>query len=281
MTTLIKIRDLYKNYQSLQVLKGINLDINKGEIISIIGSSGSGKSTLLRSINLLETPENGTIIFKNEVIYDVKTNHEEISELISSNKDKKKIKHEMKKQSKITSKEMYKIEKKLNLYRQQVGMVFQHFNIFNNLSVLDNITLAPILLKKTPKEDAEKQALELLTRVGLVDKANESPKNLSGGQRQRLAIVRSLAMNPEVILFDEPTSALDPEMVKEVLNVIRELAKTGITMVIVTHEMGFAKEISSRVLFMNQGIIEEEGTPNEIFNNPKSKRLQEFLDAVL
>lgn len=281
MTTLIEIRDLYKNYQSLQVLKGINLDINKGEIISIIGSSGSGKSTLLRSINLLETPENGTIIFKNEVIYDVKTNHEEISELISSNKDKKKLKHEMKKQSKITSKEMYKIEKKLNLYRQQVGMVFQHFNIFNNLSVLDNITLAPILLKKTPKEDAEKQALELLTRVGLVDKANESPKNLSGGQRQRLAIVRSLAMNPEVILFDEPTSALDPEMVKEVLNVIRELAKTGITMVIVTHEMGFAKEISSRVLFMNQGIIEEEGTPNEIFNNPKSKRLQEFLDAVL
>lgn len=281
MTTLIEIRDLYKNYQSLQVLKGINLDINKGEIISIIGSSGSGKSTLLRSINLLETPENGTIIFKNEVIYDVKTNHEEISELISSNKDKKKLKHEMKKQSKITSKEMYKIEKKLNLYRQQVGMVFQHFNIFNNLSVLDNITLAPILLKKTPKEDAEKQALELLTRVGLVDKANESPKNLSGGQRQRLAIVRSLAMNPEVILFDEPTSALDPEMVKEVLNVIRELAKTGITMVIVTHEMGFAKEISSRVLFMNQGIIEEEGTPDEIFNHPKSKRLQEFLDAVL
>lgn len=281
MTTLIKIRDLYKNYQSLQVLKGINLDINKGEIISIIGSSGSGKSTLLRSINLLETPENATIIFKDEVIYDVKTNHKEISELISNNNNKKKLKHEMKKQAKLTSKEMYKIEKKLNLYRQQVGMVFQHFNIFNNLSVLDNITLAPILLKKIGKEEANKNALELLKRVGLEDKANESPKNLSGGQRQRLAIVRSLAMNPEVILFDEPTSALDPEMVKEVLNVISELAKTGITMVIVTHEMGFAKEISSRVLFMNQGIIEEEGTPDEIFNHPKSKRLQEFLDAVL
>lgn len=281
MTTLIKIRDLYKNYQSLQVLKGINLDINKGEIISIIGSSGSGKSTLLRSINLLETPENATIIFKDEVIYDVKTNHKEISELISNNNNKKKLKHEMKKQAKLTSKEMCKIEKKLNLYRQQVGMVFQHFNIFNNLSVLDNITLAPILLKKTDKEEANKNALELLKRVGLEDKANESPKNLSGGQRQRLAIVRSLAMNPEVILFDEPTSALDPEMVKEVLNVISELAKTGITMVIVTHEMGFAKEISSRVLFMNQGIIEEEGTPDEIFNHPKSKRLQEFLDAVL
>lgn len=281
MTTLIKIRDLYKNYQSLQVLKGINLDINKGEIISIIGSSGSGKSTLLRSINLLETPENATIIFKDEVIYDVKTNHKEISELISNNNNKKKLKHEMKKQAKLTSKEMYKIEKKLNLYRQQVGMVFQHFNIFNNLSVLDNITLAPILLKKTDKEEANKNALELLKRVGLEDKANESPKNLSGGQRQRLAIVRSLAMNPEVILFDEPTSALDPEMVKEVLNVISELVKTGITMVIVTHEMGFAKEISSRVLFMNQGIIEEEGTPDEIFNHPKSKRLQEFLDAVL
>ena len=160
-------------------------------------------------------------------------------------------------------------------------MVFQHFNIFNNLSVLDNIILAPILLKKTDKEEANKNALELLKRVGLEDKANESPKNLSGGQRQRLAIVRSLAMNPEVILFDEPTSALDPEMVKEVLNVISELAKTGITMVIVTHEMGFAKEISSRVLFMNQGIIEEEGTPDEIFNHPKSKRLQEFLYAVL
>lgn len=278
---LIEIKDLYKNYRDLQVLKGINLKINKGEVISIIGSSGSGKSTLLRSINLLETPENGTILFHNKEVYSVSTNHEEGTKLLKDENSKKKAQKAMKKQTNITKKALNKVENILNQYRQKVGMVFQHFNIFNNLSVIDNITLAPVLLKLMTKEDATKKALELLERVGLKDKANANPKNLSGGQLQRLAIVRTLAMNPEVILFDEPTSALDPEMVKEVLKVMKELADSGMTMVIVTHEMGFARDVSSRVLFMNQGVIEEEGTPDQIFNHPKSKRLNEFLEAVL
>lgn len=278
---LIEIKDLYKNYRDLQVLKGINLKINKGEVISIIGSSGSGKSTLLRSINLLETPENGTILFHNKEVYSVSTNHEEVTKLLKDENSKKKAHKAMKKQSNITKKALNKVENILNQYRQKVGMVFQHFNIFNNLSVIDNITLAPVLLKLMTKEEATKKALELLERVGLKDKANVNPKNLSGGQLQRLAIVRTLAMNPEVILFDEPTSALDPEMVKEVLKVMKELADSGMTMVIVTHEMGFARDVSSRVLFMNQGVIEEEGTPDQIFNHPKSKRLNEFLEAVL
>lgn len=278
---LIEIKDLYKNYRDLQVLKGINLKINKGEVISIIGSSGSGKSTLLRSINLLETPENGTILFHNKEVYSVSTNHEEVTKLLKDENSKKKAQKAMKKQTNITKKALNKVENILNQYRQKVGMVFQHFNIFNNLSVIDNITLAPVLLKLMTKEDATKKALELLERVGLKDKANANPKNLSGGQLQRLAIVRTLAMNPEVILFDEPTSALDPEMVKEVLKVMKELADSGMTMVIVTHEMGFARDVSSRVLFMNQGVIEEEGTPDQIFNHPKSKRLNEFLEAVL
>lgn len=278
---LIEIKDLYKNYRDLQVLKGINLKINKGEVISIIGSSGSGKSTLLRSINLLETPENGTILFHNKEVYSVSTNHEEVTKLLKDENSKKKAQKAMKKQTNITKKALNKVENILNQYRQKVGMVFQHFNIFNNLSVIDNITLAPVLLKLMTKEEATKKALELLERVGLKDKANANPKNLSGGQLQRLAIVRTLAMNPEVILFDEPTSALDPEMVKEVLKVMKELADSGMTMVIVTHEMGFARDVSSRVLFMNQGVIEEEGTPDQIFNHPKSKRLNEFLEAVL
>lgn len=278
---LIEIKDLYKNYRDLQVLKGINLKINKGEVISIIGSSGSGKSTLLRSINLLETPENGTILFHDKEVYSVSTNHEEVTRLLKDDNSKKKAQKAMKKQSNITKKALNKVENILNQYRQKVGMVFQHFNIFNNLSVIDNITLAPVLLKLMTKEEATKKALELLERVGLKDKAKVNPKNLSGGQLQRLAIVRTLAMNPEVILFDEPTSALDPEMVKEVLKVMKELADSGMTMVIVTHEMGFARDVSSRVLFMNQGVIEEEGTPDQIFNHPKSKRLNEFLEAVL
>ena len=284
---LIEVKNLYKNFKNLQVLKGIDLDIHKGEVISIIGSSGSGKSTLLRSINLLEIPQNGTITFKGDLVFDIETNYLEIADLIQQNKEnpskelEHKLKKEMKKEEKITLKKSFALEKTINEYRANVGMVFQHFNIFKNLNVIDNITLAPVLLGKISQEEAEKQALNLLKRVNLEEKAYLSTKGLSGGQLQRLAIVRALAMNPAVMLFDEPTSALDPEMVKEVLKVIKELADTGMTMVIVTHEMGFAREVSDRVIFMDDGKIQEEGTPDAIFNHPKNQRLQEFLQAVL
>ena len=284
---LIEVKNLYKNFKNLQVLKGIDLDIHKGEVISIIGSSGSGKSTLLRSINLLEIPQNGTITFKGDLVFDIETNYLEIADLIQQIKEnpskelEHKLKKEMKKEEKITLKKSFALEKTINEYRANVGMVFQHFNIFKNLNVIDNITLAPVLLGKISQEEAEKQALNLLKRVNLEEKAYLSTKGLSGGQLQRLAIVRALAMNPAVMLFDEPTSALDPEMVKEVLKVIKELADTGMTMVIVTHEMGFAREVSDRVIFMDDGKIQEEGTPDAIFNHPKNQRLQEFLQAVL
>ena len=284
---LIEVKNLYKNFKNLQVLKGIDLDIHKGEVISIIGSSGSGKSTLLRSINLLEIPQNGTITFKGDLVFDIETNYLEIADLIQQIKEnpskelEHKLKKEMKKEEKITLKKSFALEKTINEYRTNVGMVFQHFNIFKNLNVIDNITLAPVLLGKMSQEEAEKQALNLLKRVNLEEKAYLSTKGLSGGQLQRLAIVRALAMNPAVMLFDEPTSALDPEMVKEVLKVIKELADTGMTMVIVTHEMGFAREVSDRVIFMDDGKIQEEGTPDAIFNHPKNQRLQEFLQAVL
>ena len=294
--SIIEINNLYKNYKNLQVLKGIDFKVEKGEVISIIGSSGSGKSTLLRCINLLEIPQNGTIKFNGETIFDITTNHEEISELnakikeLKENEDenKKEIKHlqhilnkEIKNQQKITNKKVYELEKTVDDFRKNVGMVFQHFNIFENKTVIENITLAPIQLGLMTKEEAEKKALELLDKVNLKDKAYKSPKGLSGGQKQRLAIVRSLAMNPQVLLFDEPTSALDPEMVKEVLNVIKELASQGITMAIVTHEMGFAKEVSDKVIFMDQGIIKVMGTPEEVFDHPTDPRLQEFLNNVL
>ncbi|CAM3563571.1 amino acid ABC transporter ATP-binding protein [Erysipelothrix anatis] len=240
---LIKIKNLKKNYGSLEVLKGIDFTINKGQVISIIGPSGSGKSTFLRCLNLLEVPTDGTIEFKEQVL---------------SAKGKS-----------------------LDKIRQEIGMVFQHFNVFPNLTVLENITLAPTLEKGISKEDAKAQALELLERVGLADKADTFPTKLSGGQKQRLAIVRALAMNPDVMLFDEPTSALDPEMVKDVLDVINQLADSGMTIVIVTHEMNFAKHISDTVLFMDGGIIEEAGTPSQIFDNPTSPRTQEFLSKVL
>lgn len=284
---LIEVKNLYKNFKNLQVLKGIDLDIHKGEVISIIGSSGSGKSTLLRSINLLEIPQNGTITFKGDLVFDIETNYLEIADLIQQIKEnpskelEHKLKKEMKKEEKITLKKSFALEKTINEYRTNVGMVFQHFNIFKNLNVIDNITLAPVLLGKMSQEEAEIQALNLLKRVNLEEKAYLSTKGLSGGQLQRLAIVRALAMNPAVMLFDEPTSALDPEMVKEVLKVIKELADTGMTMVIVTHEMGFAREVSDRVIFMDDGKIQEEGTPDAIFNHPKNQRLQEFLQAVL
>ena len=240
---LIKISELNKSYGKLHVLKGIDETIHKGEVVSIIGPSGSGKSTFLRCLNLLEKPETGSILFKNEELLNPKVN--------------------------------------LDSIRQQIGMVFQHFNVFPNLSVIENITLAPILEKKVPKNEAEAHARELLANIGLADKENEYPEKLSGGQKQRLAIVRALAMKPEIMLFDEPTSALDPEMVKDVLDVIKQLAVSGMTIVIVTHEMNFAKEISDRVLFMDGGIIQEQGTPTEIFENAQNPRTQEFLGKVL
>ncbi len=240
---LLKVENLKKNFGSLQVLKGINQTIRKGEVVSVIGPSGSGKSTFLRCLNLLETPTEGRIWFAGEEITAPGIN--------------------------------------IDLHRQKMGMVFQHFNVFPNLTVLQNITLAPILEKKVPKAEAEKQAMELLETVGLADKRNEYPRRLSGGQKQRLAIVRALAMEPEVMLFDEPTSALDPEMVKGVLKVIRTLADSGMTIVIVTHEMGFCREVSDRVLFMADGIIAEEGTPQQMFENPQHPRTQAFLREVL
>ena len=240
---LLRVENLKKNFGDLQVLKGINQTVRKGEVVSVIGPSGSGKSTFLRCLNLLETPTEGKIWFAGEEITAPGIN--------------------------------------IDLHRQKMGMVFQHFNVFPNLTVLQNITLAPILEKKVPKAEAEKQAMALLETVGLADKRNEYPRRLSGGQKQRLAIVRALAMEPEVMLFDEPTSALDPEMVKGVLRVIRSLADSGMTIVIVTHEMGFCREVSDRVLFMADGIIAEEGTPQQMFENPQHPRTQAFLREVL
>ncbi len=240
---ILEIRNLKKSFGKLEVLKGISTGIRRGEVVSIIGPSGGGKSTFLRCLNLLETPDGGQVLFKGQDITDKKLN--------------------------------------ISQYRQSIGMVFQHFNVFPNLTVLENVTLAPVLEKKVPKDQAKEEAMALLRRVGLGDKADEYPRKLSGGQKQRLAIVRAMAMKPEVMLFDEPTSALDPEMVKEVLNVIRELTRSGMTILIVTHEMGFAREISDRVLFICDGVIKEEGTPEQIFTCPHDPATIKFLSMVL
>ena len=245
MTTepIIRVCELKKSFGDLQVLRGINTEVDRGEVVVVIGPSGSGKSTFLRCLNLLETPTAGSIYVDGAEITDPKCD--------------------------------------INLHRQKMGMVFQHCNLFNNMTILRNMTLAPMTLLKKSREDAEAQALALLRRVGLEDKANAYPSQLSGGQKQRIAIVRALCMDPEVMLFDEPTSALDPEMVGEVLDVMKELARDGMTMVVVTHEMGFAREVGSRVLFMEEGIIMEENEPQEFFANPKSERLKSFLSKVL
>ena len=240
---LLKIQDLHKSFGDHEVLKGINLEIKKGEVVVIIGASGSGKSTFLRTLNLLEVPSSGKIIFEG-------------SELCVQKSD-------------------------VNKHRQKMGMVFQHFNLFEHLSGLENLCIAPIKLLKKSKEQAKKEAMELLNQVGLADKISAYPSSLSGGQKQRIAIVRALAMSPDVMLFDEPTSALDPEMVGEVLNVMKNLARSGMTMVVVTHEMGFAREVASRVLFFDKGIVAEDASPNEIFSNPKNSRLKEFLSRIL
>lgn len=240
---MIQVVGLKKNFGKLPVLCGIDQTIYEREVVSIIGPSGSGKSTFLRCLNLLEQPDEGQVFFEGD---------------------------------EITGKKV-----KIDAYRQKIGMVFQHFHVFPHLKVIDNITLAPVLEKKMPKDEARSMAETLLRRVGLYDKRDEYPTRLSGGQKQRLAIVRALAMEPQVILFDEPTSALDPEMVKEVLDVIQELAQSGMTTVIVTHEMGFARKVSDRVLFMDEGLVQEEGTPKEVFDHPKTDRCRDFLSKVL
>ena len=240
---MIDVKNLHKKFKNLEVLSGIDEHISPGEVVVVIGPSGSGKSTFLRCLNLLEEVTEGEIRVDGELITDPKTD--------------------------------------VNKVRQKMGMVFQHFNLFPHLTIIDNITLAPTLLKKMTKEEAVKKGQELLARVGLEEKAQSYPAQLSGGQKQRVAIARALAMNPEIMLFDEPTSALDPEMVGEVLEVMKDLAKSGMTMVIVTHEMGFAREVASRVLFMDQGVIMEQGTPEEIFSHPQNERTKLFLSKVL
>ena len=240
---MISVKDLRKSFNGLEVLKGINTEIRKGDVVCVIGPSGSGKSTFLRCLNMLEKPTGGKIIFDGEDLAAPKAN--------------------------------------LNLHRQKMGMVFQQFNLFPHMTVLENLTCAPMMLKKVSKEDAEAKAMDLLERVGLADRADTYPNKLSGGQKQRVAIVRALCMDPDVMLFDEPTSALDPEMVGEVLDVMKTLAKKGMTMIVVTHEMGFAKEVSNRVMFMDEGIIMEENSPEELFANPQCERLQSFLAKVL
>lgn len=240
---MIQIKNIKKNFGKNEVLKDINLNIKKGEIVAILGPSGSGKSTLLRCINLLESPNGGEIIYKGENILDKKCD--------------------------------------INKIRQHIGMVFQNFNLFSNMTVIQNIIVAPIKVKKIKKEEAIKEALVLLEIVGLLDKKDDYPSQLSGGQKQRIAIARALAMKPDIMLFDEPTSALDPEMVKEVLDVMKELAKEGMTMAVVTHEIGFAKEVADKVVFMDNGFIIEEGSPKEIFENTKQIRTKQFFDKVI
>ncbi|MBO7639549.1 MAG: amino acid ABC transporter ATP-binding protein [Treponema sp.] len=240
---MIEVKNVSKKFGGNLILKDISLTIEKGEKVVLIGPSGAGKSTFLRCLNMLDTPDEGHIYFQGIDVTDKNTD--------------------------------------INLVRQKMGMVFQHFNLFPHLTVLQNITLAPITLKLQTKEDAEKKAMELLDRLGLSEKAASYPSSLSGGQKQRIAIIRSLAMNPDLILFDEPTSALDPEMVGEVLALMKDVAKEGMTMAVVTHEMGFAKEVATRVLFMDEGVIAESGTPEQIFTEPKSERLKQFLNAII
>ena len=240
---MISVNNLRKSFHGLEVLKGISTEIKRGDVVCVIGPSGSGKSTFLRCLNMLEKPDSGEIIFNGEDLTKPRTN--------------------------------------LNLHRQKMGMVFQQFNLFPHMTVLENLTCAPVMLKKLTQAQAEEKAMELLGRVGLADRANEYPNKLSGGQKQRVAIVRALCMDPEVMLFDEPTSALDPEMVGEVLDVMKSLAEKGMTMIVVTHEMGFAREVSNRVLFMDEGIIMEDNAPQELFSNPQCERLKSFLSKVL
>ena len=309
---MISVKNIYKKFGDLLVLNAVNCEINQGDKVVIIGPSGSGKSTLLRCMNLLENPTFGEVWLDDKLItpvdpylhYDIikasstykkmfeqhkddkelNLSDEEISDLVIKlikEKDLLNEKREGKEYKKLMKKTYLDNYIDIDYARQKVGMCFQHFNLFNNLTIMDNLILAPTQLKLMTKEEAINKASELLKRIGLYDKKDEYPSKLSGGQKQRIAIIRSLCMNPEVMLFDEPTSALDPEMVGEVLNLMKDLANEGMTMVVVTHEMGFAKEISNRVIFMDGGKIVEEGTPKQIFENPQNARLQEFLSKVL
>lgn len=306
--SLIQIKGLYKNFGKLQVLKGVSAEIKKGEKVVIIGPSGSGKSTFLRCMNLLETPTYGEIWFEGKLLtpidpylhFDVirysKTYKKMLEASLSTDVSREETdariisdikrndllkKHEGKEYSSAI-RNLYRANfSDINVTRQKIGMVFQHFNLFNNLTVMQNLMLAPVQLKLKNKFQAEERGMELLERIGLADKAGAYPSTLSGGQKQRIAIIRALAMEPDVMLFDEPTSALDPEMVGEVLELMKELADDGMTMVVVTHEMGFAKEVASRILFMDDGLIREENSPKEFFANPKDDRLKEFLSKVL
>lgn len=284
---LLSVHDLEKKYKNLEVLKGVNLNVYKGDVIAIIGPSGCGKSTFLRCLNFLEMPNAGTIRFKNNVIFkNERVYFKRQMKALKATKGYDKAQYAKLEKEYLSLKTeetpiQKTMDKQINLHRQKVGMVFQQFNLFPHLTVLQNITLAPVKLKKVPVEEANAKAMELLKKVGLAEKANVYPNTLSGGQKQRIAIVRALAMNPEVMLFDEPTSALDPEMVGEVLKVMTELANEGMTMVVVTHEMGFAQEVATRVIFMSDGVIKEENNPQEFFENPKDERLKEFLSKVL
>jgi len=306
---IVKVKNVYKNFGKVEVLKGVTLKIKKGEKVVILGPSGSGKSTLLRCLNLLEDPTYGEVWFHDNLLTPVDPYiHFDIIEksktfkkmkeeyLLTTNLTEEELREkiilEIKKDDLLKKNEGKEFKKAVkdfynehvldaNKARAKIGMVFQHFNLFNNLTVLENLTLAPVKLKLKSKEEAEEKAYALLKRIGLEDKANVYPSTLSGGQKQRIAIIRSLAMEPEVILFDEPTSALDPEMVGEVLELMKELAEEGMTMVVVTHEMGFAKEVATRVIFIDEGIIKEENTPKEFFGAPKDERLKEFLSKVL
>ncbi|MBE7086452.1 MAG: amino acid ABC transporter ATP-binding protein [Clostridiales bacterium] len=293
---ILRVQDLYKKFGKLEVLNGVTIDIHKGDVVAVIGPSGCGKSTFLRCLNLLETPSAGEIILENEYVFK--------NQRVYLKRRLRKLKAQLKANEKGTNMEALKAEeatlteeylalrkeekeiekyvtKQINLHRQKIGMVFQQFNLFPHLTVLKNITLAPTKLKNMPEEEAKQKAMALLKKVGLEDKANAYPNTLSGGQKQRIAIVRALAMEPEIMLFDEPTSALDPEMVGEVLKVMTELAQEGMTMVVVTHEMGFAKEVANRVIFMSDGVIKEENEPKEFFANPQDERLKDFLSKVL
>ena len=301
---MISVKNIYKNFGDVSVLRGVSCEIEKGERVVIIGPSGSGKSTLLRCMNLLEVPSAGEVWLDGGLVTEPDPYlHDEVLEASETYKRlcgatdaaddevRARVLLDMKEKKSLTRHEGKAFREKLaavnaahldiNLARRRMGMVFQHFNLFANMTVMQNMTLAPVQLKIKSKEEAEQTASELLTRIGLYDKRDEYPSKLSGGQKQRVAIIRALAMNPEVMLFDEPTSALDPEMVGEVLDLIRELAGEGMTMVIVTHEMGFAREVGTRVLFVDGGQIKEEAPPSEFFGNPKDARLIEFLSKVL
>ena len=307
---MISVKNIYKDFGKLRVLDGVSCDIKDGERVVIIGPSGSGKSTMLRCMNLLEEPTYGEVWMEDDLLtapdpylhFDVIRKSKTYASMMKAAKAASPEKSEetldagiidrIKKDDLLKRFEGGEYRKALseinkasrtdiNLARRNMGMVFQHFNLFNNMTVLQNLTLAPLQLKLKTKEEAEKNAMELLARIGLEDKANEYPSRLSGGQKQRVAIVRALAMNPKVMLFDEPTSALDPEMVGEVLELMKQLADEGMTMVVVTHEMGFAREVADRVIFMCDGKIAEEGTPDEIFSNPQNPRTKQFLDSIL